>query len=67
MPYTVPYVFLVTKEEASRSSVLDESHVGLWGLVLFGHFLAFTPTEEEAHHLLHIAKQRNRGAVAASA
>ena len=67
MPFTVPYVFLVTAEEVERSSVLDETHLGLWAVVLFGHFISFTPSEDEAHHFLRIAKQRNRGAIAASA
>jgi hypothetical protein len=67
MPFHVPYVFLVTIDETERSSVLDESHLGLWAVVLFGHFISFTPSEEEAHAFLRIAKQRNRGATAACA
>ena len=61
MSFAVPYVFLVAAEDVERSNLLNESHIGLWTIVIFGKFLAFTPNEEHAHQFSQIIKQRNCG------
>ena len=62
-----PAMFLVTSEEVDRSTALDDSHIGMWTIVLFGQFLTFTPSEEEANQLLRVAKKRTSKAVTAFA
>ena len=61
MSFTVPYVFLVAPEHVERSNLLNQSHIGLWTVVIFGKFLAFTPNEEHARQFSQIIKQQNCG------
>ena len=50
-PIILPYVFLITPEDAVRSAHIEDEHVGHWCIVINGCLIAACDSEDQARSI----------------